>query len=225
MIRIVIADDHPIVREGLRSLIRYQTDMTLVGEADDGAHLLPLLATLAPDVVLIDLRMPRLGGLDLLRRIQEQSPAPACLVLSSYDEPAYVMAAIEAGARGYLLKHSAHAMILDAIRSVARGEHIEISPEDARKEGLKPGDIVQLYNDYGEATAYTVVSTSVKPGMIFMLFAHPRSTANSLTTPYVDPEVIIPYYKGSAVGLRKLGRLEDLDARLTYHPTNFETVA
>jgi len=102
---------------------------------------------------------------------------------------------------------------------------IEISPEDAQKEGLKPGDIVQLYNDYGEATAYTVVSTSVKPGVIFMLFAHPRSTANSLTTPYVDPEVIIPYYKGSAVGLRKLGRLEDLDARLTYYPTNFETVA
>ncbi len=127
MIRVFIADDHPIVREGLRSLIRYQTDMMLVGEADDGTQVLPLLATLAPDVVLIDLRMPRLGGLEVLQRIQERSPAPACLVLSSYDEPAYVMAAIEAGARGYLLKHSAYATILDAIRTVARGEHV-VSP-------------------------------------------------------------------------------------------------
>lgn len=127
MIRVFVADDHPIVREGMRSLISYQTDMTLVGEADDGTQVLPLVASVAPDVVLIDLRMPRLGGLDVLRRMREQSPAPASLVLSSYDEPAYVMAAIEAGARGYLLKHSAYGSILDAIRSVARGEYV-VSP-------------------------------------------------------------------------------------------------
>lgn len=102
--------------------------------------------------------------------------------------------------------------------------YIEINPQDAQREGIQPGDIVQLYNDYGETTAYAVVSNSVKPGLIFMLFAHPRSTANSLTTPYVDPEVIIPYYKGSAVGIRRLGRLADFDARLTYQPTNFEPV-
>lgn len=100
MIRVVVADDHPIVREGMRSLISYQTDMTLVGEADDGTQVLPLVASVAPDVVLIDLRMLRLGGLDVLRRMREQSPAPASLVLSSYDEPAYVMAAIEAGGAG-----------------------------------------------------------------------------------------------------------------------------
>ncbi|KAB8333745.1 arsenate reductase (azurin) large subunit [Scytonema tolypothrichoides VB-61278] len=103
--------------------------------------------------------------------------------------------------------------------------YIEIHPDDAAKEGLTPGDIVQVYNDYGETTAYTVVSTSVKPGVVFMLFAHPKGTLNSLTTPYVDPEVIIPYYKGSAAGLRRLGRLEDLDAKLTYQPFNFETLA
>jgi DNA-binding NarL/FixJ family response regulator len=127
VIRVFIADDHPIVREGMRSLIGYQTDMTLVGEADDGSQVLALIATLMPDVALIDLRMPRLGGLDVLRRLREEAPALACLVLSSYDEPAYVLAAIEAGARGYLLKHSAYAAILDAIRAVARGEHV-VSP-------------------------------------------------------------------------------------------------
>jgi len=127
VIRVFIADDHPIVREGMRSLIGYQTDMTLVGEADDGSQVLALIATLMPDVALIDLRMPRLAGLDVLRRLREEAPALACLVLSSYDEPAYVLAAIEAGARGYLLKHSAYAAILDAIRAVARGEHV-VSP-------------------------------------------------------------------------------------------------
>jgi len=111
----------------MRSLIGYQTDMTLVGEADDGSQVLALIATLMPDVALIDLRMPRLAGLDVLRRLREEAPALACLVLSSYDEPAYVLAAIEAGARGYLLKHSAYAAILDAIRAVARGEHV-VSP-------------------------------------------------------------------------------------------------
>jgi arsenite oxidase large subunit len=103
--------------------------------------------------------------------------------------------------------------------------YVEIHPDDAAKLGLTPGDLVQLYNDYGETNAYTVVSTSVKPGVIFMLFAHPRGTLNSLTTPYVDPDVIIPYYKGSAAGVRKLGRLPDLDAKLTYRPFNFESAS
>lgn len=127
VIRVFVTDDHPIVREGLRSLICCQHDMTLVGEADNGTQMLASVAAVAPDVVLIDVRMPRLGGLDVLRRIHQQTPAPACLVLSSYDDPAYVLAAIEAGARGYLLKHSAYGAVLDAIRAVARGEHV-VSP-------------------------------------------------------------------------------------------------
>lgn len=103
--------------------------------------------------------------------------------------------------------------------------YVEVHPDDAAQLDLEPGDIVQLYNDYGEANAYTVITTSVKPGTIFMLFAHPRGTLNSLTTPYVDPEVIIPYYKGSAAGVRKLGRLADLDAKLTFEPFNLEAVS
>jgi arsenite oxidase large subunit len=102
--------------------------------------------------------------------------------------------------------------------------YIEISAEDAAKEDIEAGDIVQIFNDYGETTAYAVPSTSVKPGVLWMLFAHPKGTQNSLTTPYVDPEVIIPYYKGSAAGIHRLGRLADLDARITYKPFNFETV-
>ncbi|WP_448336911.1 response regulator transcription factor [Chloroflexus aurantiacus] len=127
MIRVFIVDDHPIVREGLRSLIRHQPDMTLVGEADDGTKVMSSITTLKPDVVVIDLRMPGLDGLGVLRQVQTLTPAPSCLVLSSYNEPDYVIAAIEAGARGFLLKQSAYMTILDAIRAIAKGEYV-ISP-------------------------------------------------------------------------------------------------
>lgn len=127
MIRVLVVDDHPIVREGLRSLIRQQSDMTLVGEADDGTKVVSLATTLKPDVITIDLRMPSIDGIGVLRQMRELSPSPACLVLSNYNEPDYVIAAIEAGARGFLLKHSAYTTIIDAIRTVANGEYI-ISP-------------------------------------------------------------------------------------------------
>jgi len=127
VIRVLIVDDHPIVREGLRSLIRQQSDMTLVGEADDGTKVVPLATTLKPDVITIDLRMPNVDGIGVLRQMRELSPSPACLVLSNYNEPDYVIAAIEAGARGFLLKHSAYTAIIDAIRTVASGEYV-ISP-------------------------------------------------------------------------------------------------
>lgn len=127
MIRVLVVDDHPIVREGLRSLIRQQSDMTLVGEADDGTKVVSLATTLKPDVITIDLRMPSIDGIGVLRQMRELSPSPACLVLSNYNEPDYVIAAIEAGARGFLLKHSAYTTIIDAIRTVASGEYV-ISP-------------------------------------------------------------------------------------------------
>ncbi len=127
MIRVLVVDDHPIVREGLRSLIRQQSDMTLVGEADDGAKVVSLATTLKPDVITIDLRMPGVDGIGVLRQMRELSPSPSCLVLSNYNEPDYVIAAIEAGARGFLLKHSAYTTIIDAIRTVASGEYV-ISP-------------------------------------------------------------------------------------------------
>ena len=127
MIRVLVVDDHPIVREGLRSLIRQQSDMTLVGEADDGTKVVSLATTLKPDVITIDLRMPSIDGIGVLRQMRELLPSPACLVLSNYNEPDYVIAAIEAGARGFLLKHSAYTTIIDAIRTVANGEYI-ISP-------------------------------------------------------------------------------------------------
>jgi DNA-binding NarL/FixJ family response regulator len=123
--RVLVADDHPIVREGLRSLIMRQADLVWAGEAADGRALIEAVPQLAPDVVLLDLRMPNGGGLAALRH--RGALRPRWIVLSSYTDADQVLAAVEAGADGYLLKGSDYSSILDAIRAVARGERV-ISP-------------------------------------------------------------------------------------------------
>jgi arsenite oxidase large subunit len=95
---------------------------------------------------------------------------------------------------------------------------LEINPDDARTLTIESGDLVEVYNDYGTANAAAFVTPSVKAGVVFMQFAHPRGTANSLTTPYVDPMTTIPYYKGSAAGIRKIGTLPSLKGHMTWIP-------
>ena len=95
---------------------------------------------------------------------------------------------------------------------------LEVHPDDAGKLGVEAGDLVEVFNDYGSANAVAYVTQSVKAGIVFMQFAHPKGTANSVTTPYVDPTTTIPYYKGSAVGVRKLGSLPAIKDHLTWIP-------
>ncbi len=95
---------------------------------------------------------------------------------------------------------------------------LEIHPQDARTVGVESGDLVEVYNDYGSSNALAYLTESVKPGLVFMQFAHPRGTANSVTTPYVDPMTTIPYYKGSAVGIRRLGAIPAIKDHLTWIP-------
>lgn len=126
-IRIVIADDHPIVRQGLRSLFAQHDDLLVVAEVADGRELLATVATQRPDVIVLDLRMPHVAGVEALRRLGLQSGAIPTVVLTSYHEPDYVLTAIKAGASGYLLKSSDYGMIVDAVRAAAAGEQL-ISP-------------------------------------------------------------------------------------------------
>jgi len=121
-IRLLIADDHAIVREGLRALVEDRPDMELVAEAVDGAEAVKQALALNPDVILMDLVMPRIDGLAAIQAIKKHGLAARILVLTSFAEDDKVFAAIKAGAMGYLLKDASPQDLLQAIRSVYRGE-------------------------------------------------------------------------------------------------------
>ncbi|GIW19712.1 MAG: DNA-binding response regulator [Chloroflexota bacterium] len=131
-IRILIADDHPVFRDGLRSLLGTVEDCLLVGEAASGQEAVRRAAELQPDVVLMDVRMPDLDGIEATRRIVRTSPEVAVLVLTMFEDDESVFAAMRAGARGYLLKGADQAEILRAVRAVASGEAI-FGPAIARR--------------------------------------------------------------------------------------------
>lgn len=120
-IRVALADDHSLLREGLILLLRNQSDMEVVGEAGDGIEALEMARNCRPDVLLLDISMPRMNGLETLELIRQAVPQTAVVILSRYEKEAYVHQALKSGARGYLLKGVASADLLDAVRSVARG--------------------------------------------------------------------------------------------------------
>jgi NarL family two-component system response regulator LiaR len=132
MIRLLIVDDHAIVREGLQTLLADEPDLELVGEAPDGLTALSQAERLRPDVMLLDLVMPGLGGLEVLRRMAGVHPACRVLVLTSFAEDQNVLAAMQAGAVGYLLKDVLRADLLQAIRLAAQGVPV-LHPEAQRK--------------------------------------------------------------------------------------------
>jgi NarL family two-component system response regulator LiaR len=131
-IRILIADDHAVVREGLRALIDTEPGMELVGEAADGVEAVQKSAAVDPDVILLDLVMPRKGGLEAIREIKEDNPRARILVLTSFAEDEKVFPAIKAGAQGYLLKDSSPRELLQAIRDIHHGQP-SMHPTIARK--------------------------------------------------------------------------------------------
>lgn len=121
-IRILIADDHAVVREGLRTLISRTPGMELVGEAANGLEAISQGEALQPDVVLLDMVMPRLNGLEAIPKLKQVVPRVRILVLTSFDDDERVFAAVKAGALGYLLKDSSPQELLQAIRSVYQGQ-------------------------------------------------------------------------------------------------------
>lgn len=121
-IKIVLADDHVVVRTGLRMLLEAQPDMTIGGEAEDGAQVVALAKSIAPDVILMDIQMPDMNGIDATRRIKRIAPETAVLALTMYEDDHYFFEMLQAGASGYVPKRAAPDELLTAIRTVSRGE-------------------------------------------------------------------------------------------------------
>lgn len=139
VIKVVLVEDQTLVREGIRSLLRLTDEIEVVGEASDGEHGLRVIADTAPDVVLLDLRMPRLDGLTMLRSMGR--PRPAVLVLTTFDDDDAVLLALQAGAQGYLLKDVTLAHLVAAIRTVAAGGTV-----------VQPGITESLLQRFGETS-------------------------------------------------------------------------
>ena len=121
-IRILLADDHTVLRSGLRALLSAQADLEVAGEAADGGEALRLAQTLQPDVVVMDIGMPGVSGIDATARIRRELPSTKVLILSMHDDQGYLRQALRAGASGYVLKKAADTELLAAIRAAARGE-------------------------------------------------------------------------------------------------------
>jgi two-component system, NarL family, response regulator NreC len=121
-VRIILADDHTIMRDGLRLVLARQPDFSVVGEASNGREALEVVERLCPDVVIMDIAMPLLSGIEAASRITAQHPRIAVLILSMHSDEGYILRALKAGARGYLLKDSAEADLIQAIRAVSSGK-------------------------------------------------------------------------------------------------------
>ncbi|MET8979405.1 response regulator transcription factor [Streptomyces sp. NPDC004539] len=131
-VRVLIVDDHPVVRLGLRGMLDAYDDLRVVGEAASGDEAIALTGTTAPDVVLMDLRMPGTDGATATAHIRQKHPGVRVLVLTTYEGDADILPAIEAGATGYLLKDTPIGTLTDAIRAAARGETVLAPPVAAR---------------------------------------------------------------------------------------------
>ena len=200
MTRVLLADDHKILRQGLRTLLEQETDIHVVGEADNGRSSIKLTGELAPDVVIMDVAMPDLNGIDATRRITEVEPQTRVLALSMHSDGRYVRGMLQAGARGYRLKDCAAEELTHAIRTVMAGQ-VYVSPGVT---GAIVNDYVRQLSAAGEPTSLTHREREV-----LQLLAEGGSTANIAAELHLSVKTIETHRKRimDKLGLRSIAEL------------------
>jgi DNA-binding NarL/FixJ family response regulator len=208
-VRVLLADDQEMIRTGVRMILEAEDDLEVVGEARDGQEAVAKTRRLQPDVVLMDIRMPVLDGVDATRELRRTDPPVAArvLVLTTYDLDEYVFAALRAGADGFLLKHAASDVLVDAIRTVARGEAL-LAPEITRR-------VIEAFADVPtrpEQTPVELDRLTERERDTFELLIRGRSNAEIAADLYIEPSTVKTHV---AHALGKLG-LPDRVAAVIY---------
>ncbi len=154
-LRILLADDHTVMRTGLRALLEHHSNLEIVGETENGRETVERSASLRPDVVVMDVGMPILNGIEATKQIVAESPTIAVLILSMHSDETYVMRALQAGARAYLLKDSAAADLISAIEAVSQGKSF-FSPKVSR---ILAEDYVRVLKQKGAVDTYDLLTS------------------------------------------------------------------
>jgi two-component system response regulator NreC len=183
-IRVLIADDHAIVRDGLQQLLKNRQDMEVAGEAEDGHQALERAKALRPDVVLLDIAMPRLSGIEVIGLIRSAVPDSQVVVLSMHAKETYVQQALAAGALGYVLKASPSQDILDAIKAAQRGEYFLSS----RLQAEVIGKYLKAQQSVPSVRSYDLLSE--REQQVFRLVAQGRSTNQIADILCVSPKTV-----------------------------------
>jgi two-component system response regulator NreC len=183
-VRVLVADDHTIIRSGLRHLIERQSGIEVVGEAADGLQAVELAQQLHPDIAILDITMPKLNGIDAGKEIVATEPKTGIIILSMHADEAYVLKALKAGARGYLLKDSAESDIINAIRAVSAGKAY-FSPEIS---SVLANDYVRTLKQRGIEDSYELLS--VREREVLQLLAEGRANKDIATLLKVSPHTI-----------------------------------
>lgn len=195
-LRIILADDHTVVRSGLRALLERHNNFEIVGEAENGRDVVTLSTSLHPDIVIMDVGMPLLNGIEATAALLKQSPSTGVVILSMYSDESYVMRALRAGARGYLLKDSAAPDLLAAIQAVSNGRSF-FSPSIRQ---LLAEDYVRILRQKGAVDSYELLSPRERE--IFQLLAEGKTNKEVAATLFISPYTV-ETHRGNI--LEKLG--------------------